>query len=61
MIWVVCILLLSAVDGSILEEVHGRTLMTLEECNKSIEGKIEPVKDGVAVEYRCHKVEGVET
>lgn len=61
MIWFVCIILFSAVDGSQIAEFHGKVPMTLEECNEAIFGKSEPVKDGVATLYQCHKEEGIES
>lgn len=60
MMWFVCILLISAVDGSLIREIHSEMPMSIEECNKRISEHIFPASKEIAVVMQCHKADGVE-
>lgn len=57
--WFICIILISAVDGSKIGEVHSPYSQPLEDCANAITMETAQVQDGIAYLYECHKSEDI--
>lgn len=58
--WYICIKILSAIDGSVIGEIHSPYSMPAEQCVEAIFGEAAQVYNGLTVSYECHKSENIE-